>query len=169
MSGSLYEVAVPNETLAAPKFEPMPAGPYRSTLQPGTEITSNGNGWRALKLPFKGFEGAGGSFAQRERAALFTIESSSEDAVRIGREGVIGAAQAFGLTRETTKDGKPSQALTASSDEELVAQFNSMAGTEVEVYVTVKERKKGGVVQRKENGDPILDNEIRRISAIKRA
>lgn len=166
---SLYDVAVPNEALAAPKFEPMPAGPYRTTLQPGTEISANGNGWRAVRLPFKGFEGAGGSFPNRERDGLYTIESSSDEAVRIGREGLIGAAQAFGLTREATVDGKTAQRLTATSDEELVAQFNSMAGTEVEVYVVTKERKKAGVVQRKENGDPIVDNEIRRISAIKRA
>lgn len=164
-----FEIAVPNDELDRPDFEPMPTGEYFSTLQPGTEKASNDGGWEAIRLPFKGFRAKDGSadFENRERAAQFTIANpGSPQAVEIGVKGLIAAAQAFGLTEETTVDGKPAQRLTATNYEELIDQFNSVAGTEVEVYVKVKRRKKNKQVVLKDDGSAVLDNEIARISAL---
>ena len=169
MSDELFNVKVPNEDLKPRGFEMMPAGEYRTTLQSGAEVVGNSNGWAAVRLPFSGFTDKTGKTFQRDRAVQYTTENAgSPQAVEIGQRALIAAATAFGLTEDTTgDDGKPAQKLTASSMDELVAQFNSVAGTEVEVYLTVKKRKKGGQVVLKDDGTPVLDNEIARVSAIK--
>lgn len=169
-SDDLFTISVPTEDLEAPKGGggAMQAGKYRTTLQPGTTIIEGKNGWKALQLPISGFEGLEGStatlaFPNRSIEAKFTIaHDSSADAVRIGRNAVIGAASAFGLTTEVVgDDGKPALKLTATSNEELVEQFNAMAGTVVGVYVTTKNSK-----NLKNDGTPFVNNEIARFFAL---
>lgn len=168
---SIFDVSVPDAELEAPAFEPIPTGAYRTTLQAGAELAQNASGWKGIRLPFQGFRDAKtGQEFQRALRAQFTYEHSNPKAVQIGYQGIIGAAAALGLTEPTIDaNGKPSQKLVATSMEELVSQFNQMAGTEVEVYVTVQERKKNGQVVTKQDGKPFLDNEIKRISAVKAA
>lgn len=168
MSDSIFDVAVPNESLDKPAFEPLATGGYRATLQPGAELVSNDNGWKAVRLPFANFVDKGGRTHARSIRAQFTYESStSPEAVRIGREGLIGAAAAFGLTTTVQNgDGKPAQKLTAKDYDELVAQFASVAGSEADVYVKVQKRKRAGQVVLKDSGEPVLDNEVSRISKV---
>ena len=167
---SLFDVSVPNEELQAPAFELLPAAAYATTLQVGTQLVQNDTGWKGIRLPFAGFRNTktGQEFAGRQLNAQYTYEHANSQAVEIGTRGIIEAASAFGLTQTVDVDGKPSQKLTASSMEELVTQFNQVAGSEVEVYVALKERKRAGQVVRKEDGTSVMDNEVKRVSALKR-
>lgn len=170
MSEDLFTLAVPDDTLEGPSFEPLPTGTYRTTLQPGAELASNDSGWKAVRLPFSGFRDTkSGKESQRNVRAQFTYESpKSAEAVRIGLEMIVGAAHALGLTEPTvTPEGKTAQKLTAANMEELVQQFNQMAGTEVEVYMTAQVRKRHGSPVLKADGTAFLDNEIKRVSAVK--
>lgn len=169
MSDNIFDVAVPDSELETPVFQPVPTGAYRTTLQAGAEIVGNGNGWRAIRIPFQGFRDvkSGKEYARAVRAQ-FTFESSSEQARQIGWRSIVGAAAAFGLTEPTVDAaGKAAQKPTVSTPEELIEQFNQMAGTEVEVYLTAKARMKGGQPVLKQDGQPYMDNEIKRVSAIK--
>jgi len=168
MTDNLFDVTVPDSELEAPAFEPIPTGPYRTTLQAGSGLVENGKGWKAIRIPFLGFrDPKSGKEWQRSLNAQLTYENpNSPKSVQIGFAAIIGAAAALGLTEPTTTaDGKPAQKLTAADMDELVSQLNQMAGTEVEVYVTAGPRKRAGVVQLKADGTPFLDNEIKRISA----
>lgn len=167
----LFNVAVPDSDLQAPGFNPMPTAAYRTTLQAGTQLVQNDRGWKGIRLPFAGFtnDKSNESF-DRPLNAQFTYELvSSPVSVEIGIKGIIGAAQAFGLTQTITADGVSSQKLTATSYEQLVDQFNQMAGSECEVYVSLQPRKRNGQIVYKEGSttDPVMDNEIKRISALK--
>lgn len=165
MTDSLFDIAVPNDDLAKPAFEPLPVGSYRATLEPGVEKVGNDNGWEAVRLPFANFVDAAGKTHSRNMRAQFTIANkTSEQAVQIGRAALIGAAAAFGLTRTVDVGGKPAQQLLAKDIDELVTQLNSVAGSEASVYVKVQKRKRDGKVVMKDNGEPVLDNEISRVS-----
>ena len=161
----LFDVAVPEDDLEAPAFEPMPTASYKTTLQDGTEFVENDKGWRGLRVPFAGFTSLkdGKDYANRQLHAQFTVAHKTSDiAVRIGRQGVIGTARAFGLTEETTgENGKKAFKLAATSDDELVEQFATMAGTEVGVYIVAK---KG--TRQKNDGTFFIDNEIKRVFAL---
>lgn len=119
-------------------------------------------------MPFQGFEGTkkqtlGQSFPQRDASAKFTFaHDTSAEAVRIGREAIIGAAVAFGLAQEVTNaEGKKAYRLTANSPDELVSQFNSVAGSPATVYVTAKKSD-----TLKADGTPFINNDVSRISAL---
>jgi len=166
----LFDVSVPDSDLAAPGFTPMPTAAYRTTLQAGTQLVQNDRGWKGIRLPFAGFRNdKSNDEFERQLNAQFTYElASSPVSVEIGIKGIIGAAQAFGLTHSVTTDGKSSQKLTATSYEQLVDQFNQMAGSECEVYVSLQPRKLNGQIVYKEGTtDPVMGNEIKRISALK--
>jgi len=168
MTEDLYSISVPEEDLAPPSFEPMPSGAYRSTLQGGVELASNDKGWVGIRLPFSGFvsEKNGKSYDRNLRAQFTLAHETSEAAVEIGQRAVVGAAKAFGLVEQTmTDEGKPAFKLTAESNDDLVDQFNSVAGSEAIVYVKTGPRKRGGEVQLKDDGEPWIDSEITRISA----
>jgi hypothetical protein len=164
----LFNVAVPDEELEAPAFEIIPTGAYRSTLQAGTQVAEK-NGWTRFQLPFRGFQADGRSFEGRVLTARFPIGApaspGNDKAVSIGRRNVIGAAAALGLTEPIEKDGKVSQKLVASSNDELAQQFNAMAGTDVEVYVKARARERAGQPVLKADGTPVMDNEIVNVRA----
>lgn len=165
---NLFDVVVPDSELEAPAFEPIPTGTYRATLQAGAALAGNDNGWKAIRIPFAGFRDTkSGKEWNRSLNAQLTYENpSSPQSVKIGFDAIIQAAAALGLTEPVTgSDGKPGQKLTAANMDELVSQFNQMAGTEVEVYLTAGPRKRKGVVVLKQDGTPFIDNEIKRISA----
>lgn len=168
MTDDLFSIAVPNDELTKPAFEVLPVGEYRVTLQPGAELASNDNGWEAIRLPFTNFvDATGKSHARNIRASFTTKHATSTEAVRIGKAGLVGAAAAFGLTATVTDaSGKPAQKLTATSMDDLVAQFNSVAGSEASVYVKVQKRKRNGAPVVKDDGQPVLDNEIARVSKV---
>lgn len=153
---NLFEVTVPTETLdARPSGGPMPTGPYRSVLQSGTELAQNDRGWVGIRLPFLGFEGKGGSFPERAERAQFTVSNpSSPQSETIGAQQIINAARAVGIA-EQDGDG---WRLTATSPEELVEQFNSVAGTPAGVYVKTKPSQ-----NLKDDGTPFINNEITRV------
>lgn len=164
----LFTIEVPQEDLDAPRGggSAMKAGRYRSTLQPGAQVISGKNGWQALQLPFSGFEAlkAGNeSYPQRTAEAKFTCaHDTNADVVKGGRERIIGAARALGLTQEITNaDGKKAFKLTANSIEELVEQFNSVAGSQVGVYVTSKPSQ-----NLKSDGTPFYNNDIANVFAL---
>ena len=175
MSDDLFTVSVPDDALEAPAFELMPTGAYRSTLQGGARVDET-NGWRRLHLPFRGFASAklGKEFGAKTLEARFPVEApagAAEGAVKaasIGQQAVIGAAAALGLTESVqAADGKTHQKLVANSYDELVAQFNAMAGTDVEVYVVAKPRMRNNApVLRQDGTGPVMDNEIRNVRAL---
>ncbi len=173
MSDDLFNVSVPDESLEAPAFELMPTGAYRTTLQAGAELVEK-DGWTRVHLPFRGFVNGKASFPGRNLEARFPVgapegaNDKQRTAARIGQAGVIGAAAALALTEPTTTaEGKPGQKLIATSNDELIAQFNAMAGTEVEVYVVAKARTRNGqVVQRTDGNGAVMDNEIRNVRTI---
>lgn len=178
MSDNLFDVAVPDAELEAPAFTPVPTGAYITRLfdEPSNDRTKiaaveNGKGWKAIRLPFHGFRDTKtGKEYGRTVTAQFTYENANNaKSAQIGYQAIIGAAAALGLTEPSvTADGKPAQKLTASSIDELLEQFRAMVGTEVEVYMTVGPRKKAGqIVQRTDGSGPVMDNEIKRVSAIK--
>ena len=168
MTDDIFSVSVPDTDLEAPAFELLPTGAYRTTLTDGTELVSNNSGWKAIRLPFNGFTAKDGKTYARSQRAQFTYESKNADAQRIGNQAIIGAAAALGLTETVTVDGKSAQKLTATSMEQLVEQFKAMAGTDVEVYVKLRPRKKAGqIVQRMDGNGPIMDNEISNVRAVK--
>lgn len=166
----MFSVAVPDEELEAPSFETIPTGAYRSTLQAGTRVEEK-NGWKRFHVPFRGFaplRSNGKAYEGRVLEARFPIEGTSAEAVRIGRNAVIGAAAALGLTEPVQlPTGKQGQKLTASSNEELAQHFNAMAGTEVEVYVKAKARERNGKPVKKEDGSLVMDNEISNVRALR--
>lgn len=167
MSDSIFDVAVPNEDLTKPAFEVLPVGAYRATLQPGAEKVGNDSGWEAVRLPFANFvDTAGKTHARNVRAQFTTKHATNTQTVQIGTAALIGAAAAFGLTQTVDVEGKPAQKLVAKDMDELVAQFNSVAGSEASVYVKVQKRKRDGKVVTKDNGEPVLDNEISRVSKV---
>ena len=170
MQDDIFEVTVPDSELEAPAFEPMPAGAYVTTLQPGASLASNQTGWKGIRLPFSGFRSTNGKgeFTRSLRAQFTYEHATSPRAVEIGRQGIVGAAAAVGLTEPSqTADGKAGQRLTAKSYEELVEQFNAMAGTEVEVYIVAKARMRNGqAVQRNDGTGVVMDNEIRNVRAV---
>lgn len=162
-----FNVAVPVEELNAKPSFLMPAGWYQSTLQAGAELKANDTGWKGIRLPFAGFTSKkdGASF-DKERNYQITIEGSDK-AVEIGRKQLVAAAAAFGLTEDTVDaNGKPAKRLTATSPEELVEQFNAVAGSPCDVYVTTKKRKRGKeIVMRDDGNGPVMDNEISAVAA----
>ena len=171
---SLFGVPVPDEELAPPPFEVMPTAAYHTTLQAGATLVEK-NGWTRLHLPFMGFTPAkngGKTFETRKLEARFPVSGPSGDgaqkAVQIGRRNVVSAAAAFGLTEPVALEGgKQGQRLVAQSNEELVEQFNAVAGGRAEVYVVAKERERNGaVVQRNDGTGPVIDNEIRNVRAV---
>lgn len=162
-----FNVPVPQEDLDRKPSPLMPNGWYGTTLQSGAELADNGAGWRGIRLPFAGFTSKkDGKTYDRERRFQITVESTNEEAERIGREQYTAAAAAFGLTEATTVNGRPAQRVIASSPEELVEQFASVAGSPCDVYVTTKKRKRDGqIVMRDDGAGPVLDNEISRVAA----
>ncbi len=169
MSTDWTSIEVPEEELEAPTgFEPIPTGAYRTTLQTGSELRSNDRGWVALRTPFLGFvpsKGDGKAFPTLTLNAQFTIENpKSAQAVQIGQQGVLGMAQALGLTTSEGGVVRP----TWTTNEELVEMVNAMAGTEVEVYIKTAPRKaKPDGSHLKNDGTPWIDSEIKRVSAVK--
>ena len=157
----IFNLTVPQEELDKPaEYTPMPAGPYKSTLQTGAELVSNDSGWRGLRIPFAGFASTrnGAITFDREIRAQFTFEhATSAQAVEIGQRNIVGAARAFGLTEEVGDGHK----LTASSYKELISQLDAVAGTEVEVYVKAKRSDR-----LKDDGSPFINNEIGRVSTL---
>lgn len=162
-----FNIPVPTEELNAKPSFLMPAGWYQSTLQTGAEIKSNDNGWSGIRLPFAGFTSKkDGTTFDKDRNYQITI-AGSDKAVEIGRKQLVAAAAAFGLTEDTVDaNGKPAKRLTATSPEELVEQFNSVAGSPCDVYVTTKKRTRGKeVVMRDDGNGPVMDNEISAVAA----
>jgi hypothetical protein len=162
-----FNIPVPTEELNAKPSFLMPAGWYQSTLQAGAEIKSNDNGWSGIRLPFAGFVSKKDSTTfEKDRNYQITI-AGSDKAVAIGRKQLVAAAAAFGLTEDTVDDnGKPAKRLTATSPEELVEQFNGVAGSPCDVYVTTKKRTRGKeVVMRDDGNGPVMDNEISAVAA----
>ena len=100
--------------------------------------------------------------------------------------GVIGAAVAFGIAKISENgDGKRTYGLAASSLDELVEQFNSVAGARARVFIKTGPRirknretgikevqlKSGGAVPAAtydagQDGDAWIDSEIRSVRAI---
>lgn len=184
MTDDIFSLAVPADDLKAPTHENMPAGLYVTTMQPGASIAENTSGWKGVRLPFAGFEGrakgtnggapvaTGKNFPGKSLNAQFTVElATSPEAVKIGMRGLMGAAQAFGLTEEVEiagEDGTPKKALKllASGYPELVQQLNEAAGHQVLVYVALKPRKRNGAPVLNEDQTPVLDNEIQRVQRV---
>lgn len=171
MTTNDWNVPVPQETLDRKPSFLMPAGWYASVLQAGSEIVGSDNNpsWKAIKVPFAGFASKKDStqnFPDKTRDARYTI-AGTDQAVQIGREQLTALAVAFGLAEDTVDaEGKPAKRMTATSPEDFVSQLNAVAGTPCDVYITVKNRKRGKTVVMKEDGSgPVQDNDIARVAA----
>lgn len=137
---NVFSISVPEDELQPRGFTPIPTGQYLSTFVGGAQIVGNNDGWKALELPFQGFTTEHGTIGATV-SARFTVESASQQAVDIGARGVIGAAAAFGIAKISEgADGKKSYALTAVSSDELVEQFNAVAGSRALVYIKTSPR-----------------------------
>ena len=168
MTDDLFTIVVPEEDMEPPSYQEIPSGQYRSTLQPGVEVANSDSGWEAVQMFFEGFTSkkTGEVYNGRPLRASFTTKLSMdkpthEKAIEIGTRGLVSAAFACGLTETVDGGGKSAQKLTASSMDELVGQFNAMAGTEVLVYVKTGPRKdKGDGRHLKNDGTPWIDSEV---------
>ena len=162
-----FNIPVPTDELNQKPSFLMPAGWYQSTLQAGAELASNDNGWQGIRLPFAGFTSKkDGAAFDKDRRYQITI-AGADKAVEIGRKQLVAAAAAFGLTEDAVDaNGKPAKRLTAQTPEALVEQFNQVAGSPCDVYVTTKKRKRGKeIVMRDDGNGPVMDNEISAVAA----
>lgn len=178
MTGTtLFDMTVPEDELQPQGFEPMPTALYRATLQPGAEIATNDAGWKGIRLPFAGFTDTktGKHFKQAQRAQFTVEHPNGGQPVEIGQRNVIGAASAFGLAEVSQNgEGAKSYKLAAGSYEELVEQFNAVAGAEALVYVKTGPRRRkneAGVheLQLKDDGTAWIDSEIKSVRAVESA
>jgi len=175
------DIVVPDTELERPAFELLPTAGYDSTVGGGATVVENNNGWRALSVPFVGFVNTKtqAAFPNRTVKATYTLESDNEQAVQIGRTDLTKLVAALGLAEEATapdgSSGKripPAFFADRTHDGEtdytrLVNAINAMGGTRVNVYVVLKERTRKGEVQLKDDGTPWMDNEVKRVSAIR--
>lgn len=161
-----FNVPIPTDELNQTPSFLLDAGWYQATVQSGTELKDNGNGWQGIRVPFQGFlSKKDGKMFDRDRNYQITTASGNDQATAIGRKQALELAVALGLAEDTTVGGKPAKRMTASSPEEFVEQLNSVAGTVIDVYVTVKKRKRDGkIVMRDDNTGPVMDNEISRVA-----
>lgn len=164
-----FNVPIPQDELDAKPSFLLDAGWYASVLQPGVEVVDSKTNpdWKGIRVPFSGFTSKkDGKVYEKDRSFQITV-AGSDEAVKIGRKQLTQVAAAFGLTEQTTVDGKAAQRMTATSPEELASQLNALAGTPCDVYVTVKKRKRGGEVVMKDDGSgPVMDNEISAVAAL---
>jgi hypothetical protein len=156
------------------EYIPLPSGQYDADFV-GAQLASNDNGWQAIAADFTNFATVAGAsevqvtfkgktfalpIASRQKTARYTTQSTSQQAMDIGKGEIVRLAVALGVE---TRDENGNVSAPGETPEETVEALNQAAGTRVRLSIKQQPRKRNKVVQMKDDGTPILDDEIKRV------
>lgn len=170
------DFAVPVDDLQPRTYEKLPNGKYLGEVQLGK--AGNGKGWEAVEITVSSITAPDGKaevarrngdpvrLSGQTRRSRITTVSDNAQAAQIGRQQLTGLAYALGIAQvQTGGDGKQVAVFEFTGTDDALEQLSAGAGVQVGFSIINRERKRKNeagvkVVQKDDEGNPILDDEI---------
>jgi len=168
--------SVPEDELT-PEYIPLPSAQFDADIaNVGTQ--ANENGWKALTLELVNFATPTGettvttmhkgrevplNLATRKKTARYTLAGNPKS-VEISLGQLTRLAKGLGIGESVEYEGRATWVITEGDTVEDVAEaFQAAVGQRVRLSIKQQPRKRAGVVQTRDNGEPIIDDEVKSV------